>query len=147
MSPLLPPHMSHMGLEQHPIFALSPAADFVVTAIDPAPGSSPPGIYFMIVWNAVTGKAATEMAGVDWPLYAFSARGNGIAVSGFGGTSVIDIETGRELHRYGADRHAVRSLSFSPDAKWIASGHDDGLVRIWKVDRSRHAGYRRPKRA
>ena len=66
-----------------------------------------------------------------------------IAESSFLGISATDIETRKELHRYDVDRPIVRSLTFSPDAKWIASGHDDGTVRIWKVQRSRHV--ERPK--
>jgi WD40 repeat protein len=137
--PWMSPHMPHMGLTQNPMFVLSPGADFVAASLDPAPGSSPPGIYLLTVWNTVTGQKAMERGGFGWPLYSFSARRNMIAESSILGISATDIEAGKELHHYDVVRPFVRSLSFSPDAKWIASGHDDGAVRIWKVQRSRHS--------
>jgi WD40 repeat protein len=138
MLPWMSPQMPHMGLTQNPMFVLSPGADFVAAALDPDPGNFPVGIYLLTVWNTVTGKKVIEDGGFGWPLYSFSARRNMIAESSFSGISAIDIKTRKELHRYNVDRPFVRSLSFSPDAKWIASGHDDGAVRIWKVQRSRH---------
>jgi WD40 repeat protein len=133
MVPWFFPHMHHIGLTQNPIVRLSPGADFVAVAGDPAPGSSPPGIYFLIVWDTRTGKKAIELGGIGSPLYSFSARRTRIAESSFAGMSAIDIETRKELHRYDVNRDIVRSLVLSPDARWIASGHDDGSVRIWNA--------------
>jgi WD40 repeat protein len=143
--PWLSPHVPHMGLTQNPMFVLSPGAKFVAASLDPAPGSTPPGIYLLTVWNTVTGQKAMESGGFGWPLYSFSARRNMIAESSFFSISAIDIKTRKELHRYDVDRPFVRSLSFSPAAKCIASGHDDGAVRIWKVQRSHHIERRRSK--
>jgi WD40 repeat protein len=134
MSPWLSHHLPHVGLTPVSVFQLSPDAGFVAAAGDPEPGASPPGLYRMTAWNTVTGKTTTEL-GVGWPVYVFSHQGDRIAVSSLAGISVIDIETWKERHRYFAGEQViVRSLVFSPDAKWIASGDDHGLVRIWKVD-------------
>ena len=134
MSPWLPRHALHTGLTPFPVFQLSPEAGFVAGAGDPEPGASPPGLYRMIAWNTITGKTATEL-GAGWPVYVFSRRGDRIAVASLAGISVIDVETWKELHRYFAGQQiVVRSLGFSPDAKWIAAGDDHGRVRIWKVD-------------
>lgn len=146
--PWLSAHSRHMGLEQNPMFFVSPGADFVAVASDRSPNPLPMPIYTLTVWNAATGeKVITWGGGFGWRSFAFSARGNAIAESSLSCISMIDIETGRELHRYcDVVRHFVQSMIFSPDAKWIVSGHDDGVVRIWKVDRLRHFGYRYPKR-
>jgi WD40 repeat protein len=147
--PWLSAHGRHMGLEQNPMFFLSPEADFVAVALDRSPNSLPVPIYTLTLWNAATGQKVIECcAGFGWPSFAVSGRGNAIAESSLGIMNMIDIETGRELHRYyDVVRPFVRSLIFSPDAKWIVSGHDDGVVRIWKADRSPDVGYRLSKRA
>ena len=145
--PWLSAHSRHIGLEQNPMFFLSPEADFIAVASDRSPNSLPVPIYTLTVWNAVTGQKMVEWGGgFGWPSFALSARGNMFAESSVVGISAIDIETGRELHRYDAVRPFVQSLIFSPDAKWIVSGHDDGVVRIWKADRPCHVEYRRLKR-
>jgi WD40 repeat protein len=146
--PWLSANSRHMGLEQNPMFFVSPEADFVAVASDRSPNSLPVPIYTFTVWSAATGQKVIEWGGgFGRPSFAFSARGNAIAQSSLFSISMIDIETGRELHRYyDVVQPFVQSLIFSPDAKWIASGHDDGVVRIWKADRLRHVGYRRPKR-
>ena len=140
----------HIGLEQNPMFFLSPEADFVAVAWDRSPNSLPMPVYTLTVWSAMTAEKVIEWGGgFGWSLYAFSAWGNMIAESSLSGVSTVDIETGRELHRYHDVVRPfafVQSLIFSPDAKWIASGHDDGVVRIWKADRLRHVGYRHSKR-
>jgi WD40 repeat protein len=148
--PWLSAHSRHMGLEQNPMFFVSPEADFVAVASDRSPNSLPVPIYTLTVWSAMTAEKVIEWGGgFGWSLYAFSAWGNMIAESSLSGVSTVDIETGRELHRYHDVVRPfafVQSLIFSPDAKWIVSGHDDGVVRIWKADRSRHVGYRHSKR-
>jgi WD40 repeat protein len=125
--------MQHRGLAKKPEFVISPGAEFVAVGGDPMPGSSPPGAFVLSIWSAETGKKLFELPGFGWPLYSFSARKDRIAESSIVGISVIDVLTGRELRRYDIDRHFVRSLIFSPDGDWIASGYDDGAVRIWKV--------------
>jgi WD40 repeat protein len=54
-----------------------------------------------------------------------------------------DVAAGRELHRFGLYTSAVRSVSFSPDAKHIVSGSsgrspegdksDEPTIRIWEL--------------
>ena len=137
--PWLSDHSRHRGLERSPMFFLSPEADFVAVASDRTPNSLPVPTYTLTVWNTVTGQKVIEWGGgFGWQSFALSARGSMFAESSLSGITAIEVETGKELHRYyDVVRPWVRSLIFSPDAKWLASGHDDGAVRIWRADRSR----------
>ena len=48
------------------------------------------------------------------------------------GMVVIDPRTGEKLLDLGGDDvGAARTAQYSPDGRWIASGHFDGLVRFW----------------
>jgi WD40 repeat protein len=38
---------------------------------------------------------------------------------------------------YKGHTHRIRSIAASPDGQWLASGSDDGTVRIWEVSTGR----------
>lgn len=44
---------------------------------------------------------------------------------------VLDSDSGRLLRRYIAHDGPVRALAYSRDGKWLASGGDDHIVRLW----------------
>ena len=99
----------------------------------------------MTILETKSGKVVADLGILASPHFSFSAEGKLIAVSSFWGISVIDIKTQRELRRFIFDRPDVTSLKFSPNGKWIASGNDDGTVRIWNAQRSDYPKWRRLK--
>ena len=44
-----------------------------------------------------------------------------------------DIRTYKCLHTFSGHTSQIRSVAFSPDSKFIASGGDDNTVKLWNV--------------
>jgi WD40 repeat protein/DNA-binding SARP family transcriptional activator len=47
------------------------------------------------------------------------------------GVVVVDARSGAEVLHLGADLEPAGDARFSPDGRWLASGHINGAVRIW----------------
>jgi WD40 repeat protein len=87
-------------------------------------------------WDTATGKELRSLgwSGASFGGMAFSPDGRVLALAGGkSGLRVWDVATGRELwdHRP-SHRNAPSGFAFSPDGKWLATGHA-GLVRLWDV--------------
>jgi len=53
--------------------------------------------------------------------------------------AIWDISSARVLHRIPTDSW-VESMAFSPDGKILASGHEDGTIRLWDVASGKKVG-------
>jgi WD40 repeat protein len=138
------PHTRHLGLTQDPIFGISPGARFVAIVGQLAPGLAPPELYTLTIERAVSGEKVVELGALGWPRYSFSLQEDTIAAAAFSSISVTDLKTREEIHRFVYPKF-LTSLSFSPDRKWIASGHDDGSVRIWDAQQPEDSPWRPSK--
>ena len=86
------------------------------------------------LWNVATREKIRAFAGGNQSV-AFSSDGNTIA-SAFGQSAYLwDIVTGQELAKLQHEGvyPQVNSISFSPDGTALASGADDGTVKLWNV--------------
>jgi eukaryotic-like serine/threonine-protein kinase len=50
---------------------------------------------------------------------------------------IWDASTGRQLSEFTGHRGTIHSVAVARDARWIASGGDDGIVHIWDVQSRR----------
>ena len=94
------------------------------------------------LWN-LNGNSATLLRDDNDPgptdsvtMVNYSADGAHLVEASKDGTLRLwdlDIPESRVLKPVGADPPIVRDVSFSPDAKIIASGNDDGRIRVWST--------------
>ncbi|MCG9134215.1 sigma-70 family RNA polymerase sigma factor [Candidatus Poribacteria bacterium] len=113
------------------------------------------------LWDIDTGKQTAVFAGHLGGIQTIAVSPDGkTVVSGdtWEGTLILwDTETGEQLERHTTytdnlirrfkiwiDKHrtrpypnAVKALAFSPDGKIFASGHSDGILRLWDAETGR----------
>lgn len=55
------------------------------------------------------------------------------------GLKLWDIQTGENIFSLNASRRAIEEIYLSNDGSWLASSHEDRLVRIWNVNEAQEA--------
>jgi len=116
-------HMTHDGYAYRAVF--SPDGKYIAS-----------GGYdgTVRIWEATTGKEVTRMAFENHLVFiAYSPDGKYILTEGGGNVvplvQVWETRTGKEIARTRGD---VRSMTFSPDSRFIASANFDGTARVWQ---------------
>jgi eukaryotic-like serine/threonine-protein kinase len=85
----------------------------------------------VIFWDLATGAAALSYP-ADCRSLAFSPDGRKLAVLSEVGIRVLDAAKGRETAALQGNCRGVRSFTFSPDGKRIATAHFlEGRLRVW----------------
>jgi len=86
------------------------------------------------VWNVASGELVRHLATIDGAWTAgIAVHGNRVASgNNTGEVSVWDFETSEQLvPNFRAHDKEIHGIAFSPDGTLLATGDEDGLVRIW----------------
>jgi len=102
-----------------------------------------------LIGHSAIGGAGFELTGVFDLEDGSSIRlsGHGVAVKGFALDSTGSVAVTGDLsgcirvgsaaggppHLLTADASLVTAVDISPDGRWIASGHSDGAIRLWRT--------------
>jgi WD40 repeat protein len=96
------------------------------------------------IWNVNTGKKIAFLRSKDWPVgtVLLTPDGRHVISAGAGGwnltenrpvqvtINIDEIETGRELASWKHPGSTVK-LAISPSGSVVATGADDGMIRLW----------------
>lgn len=84
-------------------------------------------------WDLKKAEQVREVEGVGVPRM-YSPDGKLIAATYGHAIQLLDPATGKEIRKFNtAARTILWTLAFAPDSRTIASGHQDGLIRLWDV--------------
>jgi COMPASS component SWD3 len=53
--------------------------------------------------------------------------------AGDGTIKIWSVETGRHERTFEGHLAGISTIAWSPDSRWIASGGDDKIIRLWDV--------------
>jgi WD40 repeat protein len=94
------------------------------------------------VWDLATLRPVAEPARVisGFACLAYAPKGDALVVGGMAGELML-VESGRTvaLQAASAIGVAVRAVAFAPDGATVATGSDDGIVRIWALAAGRQS--------
>jgi WD40 repeat protein/transcriptional regulator with XRE-family HTH domain len=88
------------------------------------------------IWDVATGKTLYVLTGhTDYvPRVAFSPEGKYVLTTGDQTARLWDVATGEQVQIFpGADYKGFSALAFSSDGKYIATGSDDHIARLWEI--------------
>ena len=92
------------------------------------------------LWNATSGQFRALESGEDWVGRSVAFSPDGSTLAGISRVIRLWDVASRELRARLSRTAGSVSLAFSPDGATLASGHVNGIVRLWDVTRGGRAG-------
>lgn len=75
-------------------------------------------------------EGGSTMRAVRW-----SPSGDLLFAAAFTSELIVAGPDGRELRRIDARQQRIQSVAVAPDATWVATGGDNGIIQVWGVPR------------
>jgi WD40 repeat protein/uncharacterized caspase-like protein len=103
----------------------------------------------VLLWDSDTGGELRSLADHLGPVRALAISPDGRRLAAAGGgipITIWDVGSGRKLHTFSGHKETVgraqfeielKTLAFSPDGVWLASGSWDGVISLWEVETGR----------
>ena len=91
-------------------------------------------------WSVATGKSLWQIEGLVAPLRTLRYLSDEKRIAGCSGNDALVVwsaRSGVELHRLFESGANIVSWAISADGTMAATGHPDGIVRIWQIDSGR----------
>lgn len=92
------------------------------------------------VWNTATGKQTRRVRGHSMNA-KFLSDGKRFA-AGDSVVRVIDANTGKTLRRFEGDTMAIYAMAVSPDDRYVVTGGQDNVIKVWDIETGSLAGTR-----
>jgi WD40 repeat protein len=91
-------------------------------------------VYATILWKIPGGKKLAELSGPTQPVtsLAFSPCGTFLTATAGRTLWVWDVASGEIVQNKRIDRRHFQACAYAPDGRWLATGNNDGRVRLYE---------------
>jgi WD40 repeat protein/tRNA A-37 threonylcarbamoyl transferase component Bud32 len=95
-------------------------------------GAAPNDLY---LWDAVTGRFLREIPDqeIQNGLLVFAPDSNRVFAVMFDRMIAFDLQSNRVIRSWKLHGDSIRTVAVSPDGGYLASGGDDGEIRVWRT--------------